>query len=230
MTAAPNVTTEIERVGARVRFVVSASDPVSQDRLEHLGYLGVGGERFATRWFANSPRVPGYYERFAASIEQMVIQSARLVAVPWEGALLEFLRRAEGSALSWWLYGSAALAVRGIEIVPGDTDVNVNDAYLAGELFDDLLFTPVEVLDRWVAKRVGRAFYGAIIEWSSEPHAELDDPRNPHEHGPYVADLLETVEWRGYCLRVPPLSSQLTVCERRGLTDRIELIRAAMRH
>jgi hypothetical protein len=130
--------------------------------------------------------------------------------------------------LSWWLYGSAALAVRGLEIAPGDIDVNVGDAYLAGELFGDLLVTPVEELDRWVAKRIGRAFYGAIIEWSSEPHAELDDPCNPHEQGPYVADRIETVEWRGHRLRMPPLSAQLAVCERRGLTDRVALIRAAM--
>jgi hypothetical protein len=173
--------------------------------------------------------VPGYYARFAASIEQMVLQSARLVAVPWERALLEFLRRTEGSALRWWLYGSAALAVRGIEVRPGDIDVNVSDAYLAGELFDDLLVTPVEELDRWVAKRVGRAFCGAIIEWSSEPHPELDDPANPHEQGPYIADVLEIVEWRGHSLRVPPLSAQLVTCERRGLTDRVKLIRAATR-
>jgi hypothetical protein len=157
MTAAQNLTTEIERVGARARFVISAFDPVCQESLEHLGYLGVGGDPFATRWFADSPQVPDYHERFAASIDQMVLQSARLVAVPWNEALLEFLRRVEGSDLSWWLSGSAAFAVRGIE-KPADIDVNVSDAYLAGELFDDLLVTPVEELDRWVAKRTGRAF------------------------------------------------------------------------
>ena len=42
--------------------------------------------------------------------------------------------------------------------MPGDINVNVSDAYLAGELFDDLLITPIEELDGWVAKRVGRAF------------------------------------------------------------------------
>jgi hypothetical protein len=37
--------------------------------------------------------------------------------------------------------------VRGIEVTPGDIDVNVSDAYLAGELLDDLLITPIEELD-----------------------------------------------------------------------------------
>ena len=64
MTGARNLTTEVERIGARARFVVSAFDPVSQDRLEHLGYLGVGGHRFATRWFADSPANPGLLPAF----------------------------------------------------------------------------------------------------------------------------------------------------------------------
>jgi hypothetical protein len=221
--------TEVERVATRARFVISTDDSLYQERLEHLGYLGIDDDRFATVWFADSASVPRFYERFASSIELMVLQSARLVAVPWDAALLEVVRRVESSGLTWWLYGSAALAVRGIEITPGDIDLNVDDAYLAGELFDDLLVTPVLELDAWAAKRVGRAFSVAIIEWLSEPHAHLDNPANPHEQGPYVADRLETIEWRGYQLRVPPLASQLVTCERRGLTDRAELVRAAMR-
>lgn len=228
MAARQNLTTKIERASGRARFVVSAIDPLYQDRLEHLGYRGIGADRFVTAWFADAPSVQRYYERFIASIEPMVLQSARLVAVPWEEALLEFLGRVKGSDLGWWLYGSAALAVRGIDVRPGDIDVNVDDADLAGEIFDDLLITPVLELDAWVAKRVGRAFSGAIIEWLSDPHPELDDPVNPHEQGPHVANRVETFEWRGHCVRVPPLSAQLVTCERRGLTNRCELIHAAM--
>jgi hypothetical protein len=33
----------------------------------------------------------------------------------------------------------------------------------------------------WVAKRTGRAFHGAIVEWISEPHAGGDDPASPRE-------------------------------------------------
>jgi hypothetical protein len=226
---AVKLTTEIERVGGRARFVISAADSVSQDRLAHLGYPGVGDDRFATRWFADSARVSGYHEHFASSIRQMVLQSARLVPVPWEKALLEFLRRVDGSGLSWWLYGSAALAVRGIDVAPGDVDVTVSDAHLVGELMDDLLVGPIEELDGWVAKRIGRAFCGAIVEWLSEPYAANDVPGNPREQGPLVERLLETVEWRGYQLRVPPLTAQLATCERRRFTDRVALIRAAMR-
>jgi hypothetical protein len=173
----------MESTAGRVRFVIAA-DPLYQDHLEHLGYLGIGNDRFATSWFPTSASVSRHYERFAASIEQMVRQSAGLVPVPWKEALLEFLGRVERSGLRWWLYGSAALAIRGIDVAPRDIDVNVSDAALTGRLLDDLLVTPVLELSGWVAKRVGRAFDKAIIEWLSEPRVELDDPLSPHEQGP----------------------------------------------
>jgi hypothetical protein len=128
---------EIERRADRARFVVTTSDPLYQERLEHLGYPAIDGARFATVWFPWSPSVPAYHERFAASIEAMVLQSARLVPVPWEDALLALIMRLNATDIRWWLYGSAALAVRGFEVEPGDIDINVSDAKLAARICDD---------------------------------------------------------------------------------------------
>jgi hypothetical protein len=228
VTASSRLTTQIEQSPDRARFVIEASDPLYQECLAHLGYAAIGEARFATAWFRRSPSTARCYERFAASIEQMVLQKARLVEVPWEDALLEFLRRVEGTDVRWWVYGSAALAVRGFEVEPGDVDINVSDTALAGRIFDDLLVAPVLEMQGWVAKRIGRAFYKAIFEWLSEPHAELDDQTSPHEQGPLVADQVETVQWRGHRVWVPPLTAQLATCKRRGLAERVELMRAAM--
>jgi len=222
------LSTQLEHRGESARFVVATLDPLYQDRLEHLGYLGIGNDRFATRWFRYSSNVPRYYERFARSIERMVLQSARLVQIPWQDALLEFLRRVDGSGLHWWLYGSAALAIRGIDVEPGDIDISVSDAELLGTIFDDLLVTPVEHLEGWVAERIGRAYHEAIIEWLSEPDAANDDPAEPLEYGSLMAGRLQTVQWGGHRIRVPPLSVQLASCENRGLADRANLISDAM--
>jgi hypothetical protein len=221
-----HLSAEIERQGDRSRFVVMTSDPLYQEGLEHLGYLAVGDARFATIWFPWSSSVPAYHERFAASIEAMVLQRARLVPVPWEEALLVFISRARGSDLRWWLYGSAALAVRSFDVEPGDIDINVSDATLAERIFDDLMVTPTLEMEGWVARRTGRAFDKAIVEWLSDPHPELDDPAAPHEQGPYIASRLETVQWRGHLVHVPPLDTQLRVCEARGMHERAHLIRA----
>jgi hypothetical protein len=222
------LSTSIEDRAGDTRFVIACEDPLYKDRFAHMGYQPVGDDRYATNWFPRSADVARYYQRFAASIDGMVRQSARLAPVPWEAALLDVLRRTEGTGLTWWLYGSGALAVRGLAVEPGDLDFHVDDAFLAGRIFDDVLVTPVMHMDGWVADYTGRAFSHAIIEWLSAPRAELDDASAPHEQGPFIASHLETVQCQGHRIQVPPLSAQLRVCERRGLADRATLIRAAM--
>jgi hypothetical protein len=222
--------TSLEERDGRLRFLVAAREPTHRERLLHMGYLPAGDDyRFATRWYVGCAATRRYYERFAASIQSMVLQSARLVPVPWRAALREAVSRLDRSPLSWWLYGSAALAVRGIDVEPGDIDINVSDCGLAGKLFDDVLVAPVERLSGWVAGCAGRAFSHAIIEWISEPLAELDDPGAPREQGPFIEPFLETVAWQGSTVRVPPLCAQLRVCEVRDLTERAALIRQAIR-
>lgn len=222
------LTTSIEIDGDRARFVTATRDAVIAGALAALGYLRIGAGRAATRWFPRCPRVESYYARFAACIEGMVDQKLGRARAPWDRALLEFLRRVDGAALSWWLYGSVALAVRGLPIEPRDIDVHVDDAALAGCILDDLLVTPVERIEGWVAQYTARGFEHAIIEWLAEPWADHDDPAAPHEQGPFIAAHIEEICWRGHLVRVPPLSAQLRICERRGLTRRAELIRSAL--
>lgn len=66
-------------------------------------------------------------------------QAAGLDPVPWQGALAEVCRRLTGAGVDWWLTGSAALAVRGIPLTPGDLDLVVSDedARRVGDLLLD---------------------------------------------------------------------------------------------
>jgi len=54
------------------------------------------------------------------------------------------------------------------------------------------------------------------------PEVDRDEPT---DFGPGAAARLDTIEWRGRALRVPPLDLQLRVSERRGLMDRVAAIR-----
>lgn len=153
----PELTTSLETAGTDARFVVSCADPAARAELQHLGYAGVDESRFATPWFTQTAETEAMFRRFSAAIGPMVEQSAGRAHVPWERVLETFLDRAAGSGLDWWVYGSTALALRGLDVHPGDVDVNVDDAHLAGRLFDDLLVTPVLELEGWVASYAGRA-------------------------------------------------------------------------
>ena len=138
----------------------------------------------------------------------------------------EFLARVDGTDLDWWLYGSGALAVRGMDIVPGDLDFAVDDAHYAGRIFSDLLVEPVTGPLDWVAVWIGRAFHCALFEWSAQAAPTVDSA--PNEFGRWAADSLETVAWRGHEVYVPRLDIQLAVALQRGLTDRAAMIRQVM--
>ncbi len=218
---------ELRLVGDVAEFVVATEQPVYQDRIVHMGWVSAGNGLFVRRLAAVAD-VDRIFDNFARHLEEMVLQSARLRPVPWQHALEEFLVRVDGSDLNWWLYGSGALAVRGIDVDPGDLDFVVDDAELAGSIFSDLLVEPVTRLDGWVAEWGGRAFDGALFEWIADAHPS--GAAQPHEQEPAAAAHLETIRWRGYPVRVPVLAFQLAVAMERGRHDRAALIRAAMAH
>jgi hypothetical protein len=119
--------------------------------------------------------------------------------------------------------------VRGLDVRPRDLDLIATKARCqrVAELLADVLVEPLvdggSLGEGWF-----RAFAGARIECVGGVHATAD-PEEPSDFGPYAAERLELVDWRGHTLRVPPLELQLRASQRRGLDDRASLIREAMR-
>lgn len=167
--------------------------------------------------------------RFARHAETLFAQRAGIRAAPWEQALEQFLALVEPHDVDWWLAGSAALAVRGLPVTPGDVNLCVDgaDARRLGELLLEYLVEPVMPVTGWVCDWWGRAFMGACVEWIGGAHERADTP-HVSDFGPIAARRRETVYWRGHALRVPPLEMQLAVNERRGRTERAAIIRAAL--
>lgn len=227
--AATTIDSELRRPvgagGTKVDFVVRSTVPLYQARLVKMGWQPDADAGTFTRRLDAAPDVETIFDRFSRHVETMVRQSARLAPIDWEQGLELFAARAEGSPLRWWLYGSGALAVRGIRLQPGDLDIHVDDA-LAAELLADHLVEPVTHMVGWVADRGARAFAGVLVEWLAGAHESGCEP--PHEQEDAAESHLEVVTWRGHQIRVPPLELQLAVAKRRGLAERADLIRAAM--
>lgn len=175
------------------------------------------------RWVDDTPALDVIFDRFERHLPLMLLQSSRRVEPDWRSGLHAFAERMAGSGVFWWLYGSAALAVRGIQVVPGDIDVAVDDAERTAEAMEGLLVLPLTYMPRWVADWTAWAFEGAIVEWVQGCHPTASSP--PHEQEPAIIDSLEEVSWHGHQMLVPPLSSQLQVLEARGLTERAAVIR-----
>ncbi|SRR5579875_313245 len=212
--------------GDKTYFILSDLDSQEQEGARNLAFTPYE-DGLAIVYPASAPHMDVFYQQFARVAEEMILQKAGARPVPWDQALLALLQRLEGKDIHWWLIGSAALAVRGLDVLPGDLDLVTDDAgsHLLGEVLFDALVGPVEDARGWISRWFGRAFLHARIEWIGAPIPESDH-QGVTEFGPTAESQLESLSWRGYALRVPPLTIQLAVNERRGLNERVQKIKA----
>jgi hypothetical protein len=215
-------------VGGKTFFLVSELDPAYLKAAKDLGFIEVA-EGFGRVFETNTPHLDQIFARFASLAEEMILQASGVRSVPWDKALLSFLERTSGENVDWWLAGSTALAIQGIDSVPRDVDIITDGigAHRLGRLMRELLVEPVQESHGWIARWFGRAFAHARIEWVGDVEKWVDEP-GPSDFGPTARARLQTVAWRGYLIRVPPLEIQLAVCERRGLKDRVQKIQRAL--
>ena len=168
------------------------------------------------------------FEKYASSLLR---QRAGLEPIPWQDALAVTLAALQPIQVSWHLVGSAALAVRGLDIVPGDIDLvtDAQGAHLMQQALRPHLIQPLVPTPGWVAESFTRTFPGACVEWVGGVNASADAPE-PTDFGSIAASHLEQVTWNGYSIRVPPLDLQLSVNQRRGRTERAAQIERWMGH
>jgi hypothetical protein len=213
-------------VGDRAQFRVQTDEPAYRRVLRELMFVEEG-DAFVRSFRADAPGLHQSYVRFKLTLEEMLAQTAGHRLPPWDEALDAVASRLAVARCDWFLAGSAALAVRGIDIVPRDLDLVVADASRALRALVDLQIEPV-TLNRpgaWIARWFGRAFLRTRVEWIAGVDPALDVYSWPNEFGPKAAARVETVRWNDHAIALTPLDVQLAVTERRGLASRAETIR-----
>lgn len=221
LRAVKGITTQLWREAGRVAFQVRVEDPRLGDVLVKMGFARTGED--LERTFPDSERIPEIFANFSSHLDEMVRHQTGASAPHWDAALRVVCERLEGR-VDWWLSGSAALAVRGIDVVPRDLDLVVGDPHLVGAAFEDILVEPVREMRGWIARYFGRAFEGALIEWLADVDPQIDSS-GPHEQGPLAEGALEEVIWEEHRIRCPPLGLQLAVAERRGKLEDAQRIK-----
>ncbi|HEX6478895.1 MAG TPA: hypothetical protein VF043_08615 [Ktedonobacteraceae bacterium] len=214
--------------GMQTSFIISDLDPIYDDAVRELFFTS-HENGFAKTFPANTPHLDVFYRHFAQTAEEIILQTARIRPAPWEQALLAFMQKIEHQDIQWYLAGSAALAARGLDVTPRDLDLIVDDAgaHALGVLLFDTLIQPVEDSRGWISNWFGRAFLHTRIEWIGGVREDVDE-HGMTEYGPAAASRLETINWQGYEVLVPPLHIQLEVSKRRGLDERVRKITQSM--
>jgi len=221
-----SVTTELRFVGSHALFLVHADEPDFRRALRELDFDEEGGA-YVRAFPVVAPGLHESYVRFKRTIDDLLEQAAGRRVTPWEDALDATAMRLRSSRAGWFLAGSGALAVRGIEVVPRALDLVVADASRGVQALRDVQVEPVTENrpGTWISRWFGRAFLHARIEWIAEVDPAIDTYAAPNDHGPEAASRLEIVRWRDHDLALTPLDLQLAVSERRGLTERAGAIR-----
>jgi hypothetical protein len=207
-------------------FIITDLDPLYYPAMHQLYFQPIE-DGFAKNFPANTPHLERIFSNFERYAEEMVRQTADNSLICWEKSLQGFLEYIEAQNINWYLVGSAALAVRGMHVMPHDIDIVLTDEGSTKRISDLLLDYTVEPMvksENWVARWFMRAFFHARIEFVGEVLPVVDDD-GPCDFGPMAASRLETIEWRGKLICVPPIDLMLEVTERRGLDDRATEIR-----
>jgi hypothetical protein len=170
-----------------------------------------------------------YVERAVANlrrtIDDMVRQKIDKTPADWAAAFRDLLGRAEQAAIPFAVVGSVSLAVRGVDVCPGDIDVltTPEGADALGESYRDVLVVPVATepgFGRW-----GRAFIGGIrVEWLGTPTAVQEGPWPLAAAEWSIASPFDEIRWENRTLRVPPLELQRQVEVHRQRPDRVAAI------
>jgi hypothetical protein len=197
------------------------ADPPQRTALVELGF----GPDLVRRY----PPGARHFDRVVANLgpvlDEMVRQRMTGTAPGWAGPLGDLLDRAGQAGVPVAVVGSVALAVRGVDVRPGDIDVitTVEGADALGDSYRDVLVVPVADdpgFGTW-----GRAFTGGIrVEWLGT-RARVQEGPSPLAAAQWsIASPFEEVCWENRILRVPPLGLQRRIEASRQQPDRVAAI------
>src|SRR5579859_1361335 len=169
--------TSCKTIDLQTYFIISELDPAYDDTVRDLAFSRVE-DGFTKIFPADSLHLDSCCQNFERYAEELILQAACIHSAPWEKALLALLEKIKDQNINWWLVGSAALAVRGIDVSPRDIDLAVDDtgAHKLGEALLDYLVQPVEATQDWICNWFGRAFLHTRIEWVGGVDERADDP------------------------------------------------------
>ena len=216
-------------VDDQTQFIVVDAPEKYHDALRNLAFVQTH-EGFQKDIAGSASDRDRAFDHFQQHFETIIQQAAGEIPVPWEQAFEAFLARTQPLDCDWWVTGSLGLTLRGLPITPGDIDLVVDGdgAVQWGRLLADVMVEPVSRIDGWFCQYWGRAFLHARVEWVGGVDPDDSSAYVQELYRPSVAHL-ETIDWHGYRVRIPPLEPQLKIEESRGRAGHVKIIRDALK-
>ena len=167
---------------------------------------------------------------FRKYLPQMIKHFLEQEPLDWESALQETTETLCRHGIRWWLAGSAACSVRGIDIAPHDIDIMtyLSEVPKFRDAFARHRVEPFHHVSDWMVKGFGVIYLNGRVDIAFDPE-ESSDVNGILDYGVYASQHLEEISWYGYRIMVPPVELHITGNENRGRKKRVELIKAYIR-
>ena len=160
-------------------------------------------------------------DNFTKYGEIAIKQQLKILPSPWEKALDLFIPEMQKTGVDWYVHGSAAMALWGIDVKPKDVNViipNYSDFDKVREHFYKMAIKPIERCENWVMSGLGEIFMEAVIEIAFH-NRELE---------PYDMTKLDRIDRKGTSIYVSNLEMLKQDNEYFNRPERVRLIEAQM--
>jgi hypothetical protein len=218
------VTTGIED-GRRLVTLTEVPRAYTHNLVRGLDFVRDGG-RFTWEYPADAPCWDAAARNWERDGAEMLDQAHGVCPVDWEAGLAWIAPILDEQGADWFVIGSAAMAVRGLDVAPGGVDIAMDEPAadrLMPHVADGVL-QPIVDMGEWpVATRKGHLFHGCAI-WTIAGMKE--QPTRPTLWDAAARASLDTVTWRDREVRVPPIELQLLYARMMFRNDHVRAINA----
>lgn len=167
--------------------------------------------------FDNIPDFSYCAENFSIHGETAIMQKLKLIPSPWKKALDLLLPEMKKLDIDWYINGSAAMALQGIDVAPTDLNIivaNYSDFDKVRQHFYKLAIKPFQRCDNWLMSGLGSIFL----------EAEIGFAFHNRQANPYDMNQLKKISYRGEPLFLSTLEMLKQDNLAYGRLDRVQLI------
>lgn len=196
-------------------YVVSDVPEDSRSRLLDDLYWPV--ENSFLKQYANVPDMETIADNFEQHGVESLEQLLKIRPAPWEQALSALIEKLAGTGIRWYIHGSAAMAIWGIDVAPRNLDIifpDLSDFDRIRQLFLDETIYPIERCEGWIMGGLGGLFAHANVSIAFMNATDV----------PFNMSPLKEVEWMGKKIAISPLEWLKRDNQNYGRTERVELI------
>ena len=162
-------------------------------------------------------------ENFTKYGETVIKQQYKIIPTPWENALDLFIAEMKKLDVEWYIHGSAAMALWGIDVTPMNINVigaNYSDFDKIRDHFCKFAISPIQRCDNWVMSGGGTIFMEAAMGiWLHNKELE-----------PYDMNTLKKVVHNGNEIYISSLEMLKQDNENYGRPERVKLIEERMKN